>query len=80
MRDGVRHVKHLGFVTKPRCSTPYMDSAERAEKAKNVQEPQNYGDNHNRIQDLFDRTLHWYVAVNQPKKNPNHDQGQHELN
>jgi hypothetical protein len=57
-----------------------MDSAERAEKAKNVQEPQNHGDNYNRIQDVLDGTLHGYVSVNQPKKDPNHDQDHYELN
>jgi hypothetical protein len=39
---------------------------EGAKKSKNVQEPQNHGNNYDGIQNLLDRTRHWYVAIHQP--------------
>lgn len=43
-------------------------------KSKNVQEPQNRGDHHDRIQDGLNRSLHRYETVDQPKQNAYHDQ------
>jgi hypothetical protein len=59
---------------------PHMDRGERAEKSKNIQEPQNYPDNHDSIQDRLNRSCHRYVAINQSEENTNHDQDQYELN
>jgi hypothetical protein len=56
-----------GDSTEPRRLPPHTNIGDIAEKAKDIQEPQNHGNNHYRIQDPFDGTLHWYVAVNQPK-------------
>jgi hypothetical protein len=41
--------------------------------AKDVQKPQNHGNNDDRIQDGFDRSLHWY-QVDQPKQNADYNQ------
>ncbi len=71
------HGKHQANLA---ALSPHTETRDRAKKPKDVQEPQNHGDNHYRIQDPFDGTLHGYVVVNQPKKNSNHDQDHHELN
>jgi len=72
--------RHQAFHPEPRRLPPHTEIGEIAEEAKDVQKPQNHGDNHDPIQDAFNGPLHRYVAVNQPKKNPNHDQDYHELN
>jgi hypothetical protein len=41
--------------------------------AKDVQKPQNHGNNHDRIQDGLDRSLHRY-QVDKPKQNADYDQ------
>jgi hypothetical protein len=48
-------------------------------KSKDVQQPQHHADDHNRVQYGFDRSLHWYEAVDQPEKNTHHDQNYHYL-
>ena len=49
------------------------------EKSKNVQQPQHDADHHDRIQYGLDRSLHWHVAVDQPKQNAHDDQNQQYL-
>jgi hypothetical protein len=44
------------------------------EKPKNIQKPQHHADHHDRVQYGLDRSLHGYVAVDQPKQNTYHDQ------
>jgi len=44
--------------------------------SKNIQKPQNYGNDHDNIQDRLDGSCHWYEAINQPEENTNHDQDQ----
>jgi hypothetical protein len=68
-----------GDSTEPRRLPPHTNIGDIAEKAKDIQEPQNHSDHYYRIQDPFDGTLHRYVAVNQPKQNANHDQNHHKL-
>jgi len=43
-------------------------------KSKNIQKPQNYGNDHDNIQDRLNGSCHWYEAINQPEENTNHDQ------
>jgi hypothetical protein len=57
-----------------------MDHGEGTEKSKNIQEPQNYDNHHNTIQDRLNGSRHRYVAINQPEENTNHDQGHDDLN
>lgn len=38
------------------------------EKPEYVQEPQNDDDDNYRVQNGFDRSLHWYIAVDEPKQ------------
>jgi hypothetical protein len=53
-----------------------MHPREGMEKSKNIQEPQNYENDHDSIQDRLDGACHRDETVNQPEENPNHDQGQ----
>ena len=53
-----------------------MDHGEGIEKSKNIQEPQNYDNDRDSIQDRLDGSGHGDITVNQPEENPNHDQGQ----
>ena len=41
---------------------------------KNIQEPQDHGNDHDGIQDRLDGARHRDEPVNQPEENPNHDQ------
>jgi hypothetical protein len=54
--------------------SPDVDMGERVEESKNIQQPKHYGDDHHCIQDGFDRSLHWYEAVDQPEQKSDHDQ------
>jgi hypothetical protein len=61
----------------PRHSRPlYADPGEGMKKSKNIQEPQNYENDHDGIQDRLDGACHRDETVNQPEENPNHDQDQ----
>jgi hypothetical protein len=64
--------------TEPR-QLPYMDRGQRAEKSKNIQQPQYYANDNDSIQDRLDRSGHRYVAINQPEENTHHDQDHYEL-
>jgi hypothetical protein len=59
---------------------PHTKIGDGAEKAEDVQEPQNHGDHHNPIQNALNGPLHRYVVVHQPEKYSNYDQDHHELN
>jgi len=49
-------------------------------QTENIQEPQNYGDNHDAVQNGLDGSLHGNEAIHQPQKNPHHDENFQELN
>ncbi|MGB8476008.1 MAG: hypothetical protein WCE61_18155 [Candidatus Acidiferrum sp.] len=49
------------------------------ENSKNVQKPQHHTNDHHGIQDGFNRSLHWYEAVDQPEQNTHYDQNDHYL-
>jgi hypothetical protein len=51
-----------------------VDSGERVEKSKNIQQPQNDSDDYHCIQDGLDRSLHWYEAIDQPEQDAYHHQ------
>jgi len=57
-----------------------MDHGEGTDKSKNIQEPQNYDNDYNTIQDRLNGSCHRYVAINQPEENTHHDQDHDELN
>jgi len=57
-----------------------MDHGEGTDKSKNIQEPQNYDNDYNTIQDRLDRSRHRHVAINQPEEHTNHDQDHYDLN
>jgi hypothetical protein len=46
---------------------PDPELGEIAEQAKNLQEPENYGNQDHDVEDAFDLTLHWY-AIYQPEQ------------
>ena len=43
-------------------------------KPENVQQPQDYDDHHDGIQDLLDRPLHRDEVIDQPQQNTHYDQ------
>jgi hypothetical protein len=45
-------------------------------QSKDIQEPQNYEDDRDGVQDRLDGSRHRDVTVNQPEEDPNHDQDQ----
>jgi hypothetical protein len=51
-----------------------MNSSQRMEQSKNVQQPQNHCNDYNAIQNGLDRRLHWDESVHQPQKNTYNDQ------
>jgi hypothetical protein len=61
----------------PLHSHPAAHMREGMKQSKYIEEPQHHGDDNDRIQDRFNRALHWYEAVDQPKQNTHHDQNCH---
>jgi hypothetical protein len=53
---------------------PDADIGEAVKHSKHIQKPQHYDDDHDRIQDGLDRSLHGYESVDQPKQNTHDDQ------
>lgn len=37
-------------------------------KSKDVQKPQHHANDHDRIQNRLNGSLHWYIAVDQPEQ------------
>jgi len=56
-----------------------VDPGEGMQDSKNIQEPQNYRDDHNGVQDRLNRARHRYEAVDEPEENTHHDQGHQNL-
>jgi hypothetical protein len=49
-------------------------------KSKNIQEPQDHGNDHDGVQDRLDGARHGDETVNQPEEYPNHDQDHEDVN
>jgi hypothetical protein len=64
----------------PRPSLPQMDIGEGMEQSKDIQEPQNYENDHDSIQDRLNGARHRYEAIDEPEQNTNHDQNHKDLN
>jgi hypothetical protein len=47
---------------------------------KGIQEPHDYTNDHESVQDRLDGARHRNEAVDEPEKNPDHDQGNYDLN
>jgi hypothetical protein len=66
-----------GFMVRPfghaLCLCPNVDLGQGLEEPENVQEPQNYSNYYNAIQDRLDGWLHWNIAIYQPQENTHHD-------
>jgi hypothetical protein len=54
----------------------YADPGDGMKQSENIQEPQNYDDDRDGIQDRLDGSCHRDVTVNQPEEYPNDDQDQ----
>jgi hypothetical protein len=52
---------------------------ERIKKPEYTEKPQNNGDHNDTVQNRFNRSLHRYESVDQPKQNPYNDQDRHYL-
>jgi hypothetical protein len=63
----------IALLKMPQLSVPHTDIGEGMEKPKNVQKPQNHGNDHNGIQDRLNGARHWYIAIDEPEKNSNHN-------
>lgn len=50
------------------------------EKSEDVQQPDNYGDHHHRIEDGLNGSGHWYVLIDQPEDYANDDEQKNDLN
>jgi hypothetical protein len=49
------------------------------EESEDIQDPQDYSDNHYAIQDRLDRSLHGDEAVHQPQEETYYDKNFHHL-
>ena len=63
----------------PRQLLTHFDVGDFTHEPKNGQEPQDYGNNYDRIQDRLNGARHWDVCVDEPEKNTNYDQDQHHM-
>jgi hypothetical protein len=52
-----------------------MHPGEGMKESKDIQEPQDYKNDHDSIQDRLDGSCHRNEAVDEPEKNTHHDQG-----
>jgi hypothetical protein len=57
-------------------STADADIGDVMKQSKHIQEPDDHTNDHDRIQDGLDRSLHWYETVDQPKQDAHHDQNE----
>ena len=51
-----------------------MNPGQRMEQSKNIQQPQNHGDDYDTIQNGFDGSLHWDESVYHPEENTHDNQ------
>jgi hypothetical protein len=49
-------------------------------ESKDIQEPHDYTNDHESVQDRLDGARHRNEPVDEPEKNPHHDQGNYDLN
>jgi hypothetical protein len=58
---------------------PDVHRGDRMQESKGIQEPQDYTNDDESIQDRLDGARHRNEAVDEPEKNPNHDQDNYDL-
>src|SRR5208283_1435491 len=66
------------FIAK--CLRTHVDTRERVEKTKNVEEPKDHGDDDDGVQDGLDAAGHGDETIHQPQENAHNDQGEQNLN
>jgi hypothetical protein len=59
-------------------SSADVDTANRVENAKDVEQPDDHDDNDNTIKNIFDLTIHGDVVVNHPQQNPDDNQSDYQ--
>jgi hypothetical protein len=64
----------------PRPLSSNVNSGKRIKQAKDVEDPENHGDDHDTIQNRLDSSLHGNEAIHQPQEDTHHDQNFEELN
>jgi hypothetical protein len=57
-----------------------MNTGKVVEESKNIQEPQDHGNDYDAVQDGLDRSLHWDEAIHQPQQDTHHNKNFEELN
>jgi hypothetical protein len=57
-----------------------VDSGKGIKESKNIQDPQNHGNDHDAVQDRFDGSLHGNEAIHQPQEDTHHDENFEQLN
>jgi hypothetical protein len=63
----------------PSRSGAYVYPGKRLEESESVQQPNNHGDHHHRVQNGFDRSLHRYEPIDQPEQQADHHQHHNDL-
>jgi hypothetical protein len=61
-------------------SLPNANMGKGMEQSKDVEQPQNYEDYYQAVQDRFDGCLHGNEGVDQPQENTHHDENFKKLN
>jgi hypothetical protein len=86
MSAGLRSIDRVGAFSLLGCFPSRhvlrsnVDSGNRVEEPKNIQDPKNYRNDHDAVQNGLDGSLHWNEAIHQPQKNTHHDENFQELN
>jgi hypothetical protein len=65
------------------CPHPLRSNVHAGKGVKepeNIQEPQNYGNDHDAVQNGLDGPLHGNEAIHQPQEDTHHDQNFQQLN
>jgi hypothetical protein len=62
-----------------KCLSADANMGQGAKKPEDVQEPQDDDDDDHGVQNGLDRSLHWYVAVDEPKQNSHDNQNDHDI-
>lgn len=66
----------LGFAM---CASTDPDMTQPVEDAEDVEQPQDYEDHHDAIEDRFDAALHGNEPIHNPEQNADNDEGKHKM-
>jgi hypothetical protein len=57
-----------------------VDSGKRIKQSKDIEDPENHGDDYDTVQNRLDGSLHGNEAIHQPQEDTHHDENFEELN